>query len=242
MYHYLKGWLSSLCLIAIMSAHSRALFGFGESKTSIAPFVPSSSIDNTSISLAQSAMNLLGQSFESSLIREGDPQGGGFDSMVWNTALSTLSYDLVAAVQSSNDKNQTITTHLQELQQTSSQLTQLSNNYQSQITQSQALMDRCSIDKKSADAAVISAINNNELSKIDALIQSSITAGQCETKHRITINALSLIVKRHNQSIALLKQKSSLIEQHKSTIMQYPEVISDPQIIQELDQISRLFN
>lgn len=256
MRNYYKFWLGSLCLVTIISAHTWALFGFGDSDTSIAPFVPSSSIDNASVNLAQSAMNLLGQTSKSSLSSlrpqgiplgaKGAAEGGG----VWDTnnlsingnaASSILSYDIIAAVQSSDDKSQTITNHLSELQTIISQLTQASNQYQSQITQAQALMDGCTTDKKASDAAVIAAINSNKLNNIDSLIQASVTAGQCEVKNRITINALSLIIKKQNQSIASLNQKSTLIEQYKSTIIQYPEVISDPKIIQELSQISSQF-
>lgn len=236
---YYKFWLTSLCLVTIISTHTWALFGFGENDTSIAPFIPSSSIDNTSISLAQSAMNLLEQS--TAIVGNDWWVSNNANNNWWGNITAILSYDIIAAVQSSNDKSQTITNHLNDLQSSISQLTQLSNNYQSQITQSQALMDGCTTDKKSADAEVISAINNNDLSNVDTLIQASVTAGQCETKHRITINALSLIVKKYNQSIALLNKKTSLIEQHKSTIIQYPEVISDPKIIKELSQISSQF-
>jgi hypothetical protein len=131
--------------------------------------------------------------------------------------------------------------HAGDLNQGVVQLTQQSRNYQSQIEQSKSKLTDCSSDKKIADASVIEVINSNNLQNINTLIQASVTAGQCETQHRITINALTLIAKKHTQALALLNQKASLIEQHKSAIIQYPEVISDPKIIQELSQISSQF-
>jgi hypothetical protein len=113
--------------------------------------------------------------------------------------------------------------------------------YQSQIEQSQSKLTDCSSDKKTADAAVIEAINTNKLEHINTLIQASVTAGQCETQHRVTINALTLITKKYTNIITSSTKKLNLIEQHKAAIMQYPEVISDPAIINELSQISSQF-
>jgi prefoldin subunit 5 len=195
-------------------------------------------------------MNLLGQNVEPSLIREGDPQGGGFESTSSNTKSETrsldtvsplISYDLISAVQSSSDSSSTITNHISDLNQAISSLTQQSRTYQSQIEQSQSKLSDCSSDKKIADVAVIEAVNTNKLENINTLIQTSVTAGQCEAQHRITINALTLITKKYTQAIASLTKKVNLIEQHKATIEQYPEVIANPEVIKELSQISSQF-
>jgi prefoldin subunit 5 len=152
-----------------------------------------------------------------------------------------MSYNLISAVQSSSDASSTITNHINDLNQAITSLTQQSRTYQSQIEQSQSKLSDCSSDKKIADTAVISAINTNKLENINTLIQTSVTAGQCETQHRVTINALTLITKKYTQAITSLTKKANLIEQHKGAIAQYPEVISDPAIIKELSQISSQF-
>jgi len=223
-----------------MFAHSQALFGFGgRSETSISEFVPANSIDNTSVLLAQSAISLLWGSPSihngTSVPLDGRGSGWGVDSK------ALLSYDIISAVQSSSDKSQTITQHISALNQSAASLIQVSQSYQSRITQSQGRLNDCSLSKKTADAAVIEAINNNQLTNLDTLLQASVTAGQCETQQKITINAFTLVVNKTNSSIALLNNKSSLIEQHRSVIMQYPEIISDPAIIAELSQASLQF-
>jgi predicted regulator of amino acid metabolism with ACT domain len=135
-----------------------------------------------------------------------------------------------------------ISNHLNDLSQAATSLTQQSRNYQSQIEQSQSKLANCTNDKKTTDAAVIEAINDNKLHNINSLIQASVVAGQCEVQHTITINALTLVSKKYTQITSLLTKKANLIEQHKTTIAQYPEVISNPEVIKELGQISSSFN
>jgi hypothetical protein len=236
--------------IAIITLLSKtyAFLGFGWSESwsnsespqggnSISAFVPANSIDQTSVILAQSSMSLLWQSIATNSSNK--------DNSDTNTTLRTLSnskslisYDIISTIEKNNEASTIITKHLLDLNQAITSLTQQSRTYQSQIEQSQSKLTDCSSNKKIADAAIIEAINSNNLQNINNLIQDSVTAGQCETHHRITINALTLVTKKHGQIISLLTKKANIIEQHKSTIAQYPEVIADPAIIKELSQLS----
>jgi hypothetical protein len=191
--------------------------------------------------LAQSSMNLLGQS--TTVESNSNNNTNQPELIAWNLdkISSLLSYDLITAVQSSTDTSVTITKHITDLNSAITSLTQQSRGYQSQIEQSQSKLTDCSSDKKIADAAVVETINQNDLQNINNLIQASIIAGQCEAQHRITINALTLVTKKYSQAIVALTKKINLIEQHKSVIAQYPEVIADPEIIKELSQISSQF-
>ena len=231
----------SVAIITLISK-TYAFLGFwwSDESGSISSFIPANSIDQTSVMLAQSSMSLLGQT---TIINS----NSGNDEFIlqWGSSLSTvsplLSYDLIAAVQSNNNANDIITKHITKLNQATILLTQQSRNYQSQLEQSQSKLTNCSLDKKTTDTSIIEAINSNELQNINSLIQASVRAGQCEIQHRITINTLTLIINKYTQAIFLLTKKVNLIEQHNSVIAQYPEVIADPEIIKELNQVSSQF-
>lgn len=237
----------SVAIITLLSK-TYAFLGFWWSdnwnnNSSISSFIPANSIDQSSVMLAQSSMNMLWQiaTVTSDRVSGESSNSNNSNTRTLEHSTTLISYDLIAAVQSSIDASATITNHINDLNQATTQLTQQLSIYQSQIEQSQSKLTDCSSDKKIADAAVIEAVNTNNLQQIYNLIQTSVTAGQCETQHRVTINALTLVTKKYSQAIASLTKKANFIEQHKTVIAQYPEIIADPAIIKELSQISSQF-
>lgn len=228
MNHY-KIWLSCVCVSILMSAHSRALFGFGTSDATISAFIPANSVDSMSVALVQSAMNILWW-----------VDNGTISTNTINSQ-ALLSYNIIWAVQNSNKKTQVVDQYIKDLNQSSSLLSQISQWYQSRITQAQSKLSTCTISKKSSDAEVIEAINNDSLGNIDKLIQASVQAGTCETEQSIIINSLTLIVNKYTKISISLNTKASLIDKYRPVIIQYPDIIADPEIIAEITKASIQF-
>lgn len=75
----------------MVNNYSYALFGIGESDSSMTSFVPASSIDNTSVELAQHAISQLMPSPSNS-------------SISLDTSISLISHDIIIDIKESTDK------------------------------------------------------------------------------------------------------------------------------------------
>jgi hypothetical protein len=225
----------AVCTLSVMGymmiSRSYALFGFGDSNASLSTFVPASSVDDTSVNLAQSAIVMLSPW---GLANEDRPTQ-------WVDSQTLVSYDIISAVSASTNKTQTINRYMSDLSDGINQLTSQIQYYQSKFDEAHSHISECSASKKSSDAAVIEAINQDRLTSLESLITASVVAGQCEAQYRISSNAYQLVTAKYERLLRLLTKKQSLIEQHQSLIVQYPEVILNPEIIQELSQISSQF-
>lgn len=231
-WHYIWRWLMGLLICIQTQTH--ALFWFGESdKSDLSIFVPAHSIDSTSIMLAQSAI--------ATLWHTNNIWWWALDQRNIPSITDLISYNIITAIQSSSNKTQTLNQHIANLQQAINQLDQINISSQSKVDQAQITMNECTTTKKIADASVIQAINSNNITQIDSLIKDSITSAQCEAANRVVMNTWSLIITKNKATITRLTRKMDFIEQHQEAIIQYPEIISDPDIIKELSQISSQF-
>lgn len=222
-----KIWLSLACA-AIISVSMYA-WAITPSTTSISNYVPSASVDMKSVELAQAGITILSKAIIIS----------ASGASVWAFAESVVTYDLVQALPYSARRNNTITEHLAQLQLAQQQLESATNNYQDKITEAQARLDLCTSNKKSSDAEVMTTINKNTESELDQKIASSVILAQCEAKYRVTINAYTIVVKKYTQLKELSAKKYTLINDNKSLFAQYPEVIADANLVEQLNQLAR---
>jgi len=210
------------CLVSDVSAQT-------PSNTTISNYVPAASIDMTSVDLAQAGIKTLSKQI---II---DASG----LSVWEFAESVITYNLVQALPYSTRPLDTITKHLTQLQLAQQQLESATLVYQSQITDAQSRLDLCTSNKKISDAAVIASINQNQEDQLEQKIAASVILAQCESRHRVNVNAYGILLKKYTQLTELITEKYTLINDNKTLFAQYPEVIADPTLIEQLDQISR---
>gem|GEM_PF-4671872 len=155
---------------------------------------------------------------------------------------SLLSYNILQAVQASAQRQIVVSTYLDQLQTTIQWYQTQILGYQDKINQSQTILTQCTTQKKQSDSIIITAINNDSIANLDSLMESSINAASCQAQQQISINTRNLVLSRQQAIQNALQRRYSVIQEYQSQIITYPELITNTELLQELNTLSIQMN
>ena len=234
---YFFPWLSigSLELPTIPTIH------FTTSKATKKIYVPKRTVSNMIIWVTYANITIWQNQHRNTGIKNIDFDND-FEAMIGLKAsiLELMNRDFIEMMDNSTNKESTLRSYINQIETLLQQSESVYSTTAAKVQDWQVNYDACTVNKAIADEQYIIAINQEDVSSINMILQDAEEYGKCQTNYRIKINSYLLPLEELNIVREVATSYTLILNERFTTLAEYYELLRGD-ILEELNQTKLQF-